>query len=248
MSNNLIQSKKKKKKGHAPAHQNKFAFYHNPKSKKTAQIMESKISNVCLKCREKLEWRKKYRKYKPLTQPSICNICHNRNITAAYHTICYSCSRQSEKARSILHANQRGTAATGTEKDLEPNAETSWDQIIPDSAICAICVQEPAMLDHEDEKDLELMQDSLPNKTRALSLRQKKSLLRKQQLQRKSNRTTKTDEKEDTDSKSEDEGHMDNDDNNTDDEDPLSQAVGGLDKLLVGDAYREQLLRKMETH
>ena len=53
---------KKKKKGRAPAHQNGFAFRHNPKSKKTEKILASPIVGVCGRCRDKIEWRKKYRK------------------------------------------------------------------------------------------------------------------------------------------------------------------------------------------
>ena len=53
---------KKKKKGRAPAHQNGFAFRHNPKSKKTEKILASPNVGVCARCRDKIEWRKKYRK------------------------------------------------------------------------------------------------------------------------------------------------------------------------------------------
>jgi Uncharacterized conserved protein (DUF2039) len=95
-------SNNKKKKGRPPAHQNKFAFKHNPKSKKTATILSSPIEHCCQRCYDKIEWRKKYRKYKPLTQPSTCNICHNRNITAAYHTVCDNCSTKSNKAKNLL--------------------------------------------------------------------------------------------------------------------------------------------------
>ena len=72
-------SKGGKKKGR-PKHQNEFAFKHNPKSKKTDKILNSPNIHVCRRCHEKIEWRKKYRKYKPLTQPAKCNICQKRNI------------------------------------------------------------------------------------------------------------------------------------------------------------------------
>ena len=52
----------KKKKGRAPAHQNSYAFRHNPKSKKTEKILSSPNVGVCRRCHEKIEWRKKYRK------------------------------------------------------------------------------------------------------------------------------------------------------------------------------------------
>ncbi|RLN91376.1 hypothetical protein BBJ28_00008697 [Nothophytophthora sp. Chile5] len=59
-------------KKRAPKHQNSFAFKHNPKSKKTERIMSLPIFGLCEKCRTQIEWRKKYRKYKPLTQPATC--------------------------------------------------------------------------------------------------------------------------------------------------------------------------------
>mmetsp|Transcript_9624 Transcript_9624/g.19993 ORF Transcript_9624/g.19993 Transcript_9624/m.19993 type:complete len:300 (-) Transcript_9624:1426-2325(-) len=92
----------KKKKGKAPAHQNKFAFRHNPKSKKTDQILSYPNVHVCRRCHEKIEWRKQYRKYKPRTQPGKCNLCSMKNVAAAYHTICTKCTTKSTKAKSLL--------------------------------------------------------------------------------------------------------------------------------------------------
>ena len=83
----------KRKKGHAPAHQNTFAYRHNPKSKLTAKILASPNEGLCKRCHDKIEWRKQFRKYKPLTQPATCNLCKRRNVTAAYHTICGSCAK-----------------------------------------------------------------------------------------------------------------------------------------------------------
>lgn len=41
-----------------------------------------------------VEWRKKYRKYKPLRQPATCNDCHKKTVTAAYHRICGPCAEK----------------------------------------------------------------------------------------------------------------------------------------------------------
>lgn len=57
------------KKG-APKYQNSFAFKHNPKSKKTEKILSMPIHGLCEQCKNQIEWRKKYRKFKPLTQPA----------------------------------------------------------------------------------------------------------------------------------------------------------------------------------
>ena len=50
-------------------HQNSFAFKHNPKSKKTEVILSRPIQGLCQHCYSVLEWRKQYRKYKPLSAP-----------------------------------------------------------------------------------------------------------------------------------------------------------------------------------
>lgn len=41
-----------------------------------------------------MEWRKKYRKYRPLRQPATCNDCHKKTVTAAYHRLCTPCARE----------------------------------------------------------------------------------------------------------------------------------------------------------
>jgi len=75
-----------------PKHQNKFAFKHNKNSKKTKQIQKIFHNGLCKRCHEKIEWRKKYRKYKPLTAPAHCNGCKQRTVKRAYHTLCESCA------------------------------------------------------------------------------------------------------------------------------------------------------------
>ena len=115
---------KKKKKGRAPAHQNKFAFKHNPKSKTTEKILSSPITHVCRRCHDKLEWRKQYRKYKPRTQPGTCNGCKKRNVKAAYHTICDSCTINSVKAKELIetHSHLLFHAESASNKDIDPKA------------------------------------------------------------------------------------------------------------------------------
>lgn len=57
------------KKSGPPAHANKFAFVHNRNSRQTKKILAMPVAGVCDQCRAVIEWRKKYRKYKPLTVP-----------------------------------------------------------------------------------------------------------------------------------------------------------------------------------
>lgn len=56
-------------------HQNKTAFKNDlhDNSDKIKKLNSMCISEVCLKCKEVIQWKIKYRKYKPLTQPKTCN-------------------------------------------------------------------------------------------------------------------------------------------------------------------------------
>jgi hypothetical protein len=125
-------NKKKKKTGSAsgrvPAFQNTFAFRHNPKSKKTATILASPIQYCCQRCHDKIVWRKQYRKYKPLTQPTTCNLCNKRNVTAAYHTVCDDCSTSHPKAIAMLSQwNLPTTSASPDLTDSSQAADTNID-------------------------------------------------------------------------------------------------------------------------
>lgn len=110
------------KRRNGPAHQNTFAFRHNPHSKLTKQILAAPNVHVCRRCHDKIEWRKQYRKYKTRTQPGKCNACQLKRVTAAYHTICEPCTRLSAKAKSVLDEwNSRG-APVETEADKPSTA------------------------------------------------------------------------------------------------------------------------------
>eukprot|EP00002_Diphylleia_rotans_P037610 TRINITY_DN8419_c0_g2_i1.p1 TRINITY_DN8419_c0_g2~~TRINITY_DN8419_c0_g2_i1.p1 ORF type:complete len:275 (-),score=86.99 TRINITY_DN8419_c0_g2_i1:57-881(-) len=80
------------KKGKKPAHQNEFAFKHNKHSKLTAKILAAPNLGLCHRCTDIVEWRKRYRKYKPLSQPKKCTSCSQKTVTLAYHVICDKCA------------------------------------------------------------------------------------------------------------------------------------------------------------
>jgi len=77
----------------AQRYQNKTSFKNNlyDTSKKTKDINGLKISAVCEKCKNIIDWKIKYKKYKPLTVPRKCNICGEKSVKKAYHTICDGC-------------------------------------------------------------------------------------------------------------------------------------------------------------
>jgi len=217
-SNNV----KKKKKGRAPAHQNTFAFKHNPKSKKTAAILEAPIEGVCRRCHDKLEWRKRYRKYKPLSQPSKCNLCEKRNVLAAYHTICVSCAQSSPKAVQFLHEwkvkrqqKQQDASALNEEKqkvDDESNL-ASASTVSPDNhfvatRVCAICVTEPALFSENDQNEDDGNAQPLD---RPLRLRERKALERERERERAAASNKRKDNNRNDDNNNEDEDEEDDD-------------------------------------
>nr|GMD51866.1 variant-silencing SET domain-containing protein-like [Ipomoea batatas] len=87
------------KKG-PPKHQNRFAW--KPNAGKKINETEpggrfrplSEITGVCLRCKEQIDWKRKYGKYKPLAEPAKCQKCSKRNVRQAYHNICTACAKE----------------------------------------------------------------------------------------------------------------------------------------------------------
>jgi hypothetical protein len=246
-----------KKKGHAPAHQNKFAWTHNPKSKKTQKILESPNIHVCRRCHDKIEWRKQYRKYKPRTQPGVCNGCEKRNVLFAYHTICETCTTNSIKAKEIINCSmQQGMPGEqeGSETAAEqPEQQTQQRLKLPMGAstgklrACAVCVKELALPDPDDEEDEDML-DSMGR----LRLRERKTLERQlaareaEKASKKKNKVDDDDDDEDDDEQSDGdepgtipeenddsvEDEEDNDDASDDGREDEDNEKGGNEKCL----------------
>lgn len=75
-------------------HQNRFAFKNNlhDTNIRTKRMNAIQINHVCPRCKDILEWKIKYKKYKPLKAAKNCNKCHNKSVKEAYHTVCHDCS------------------------------------------------------------------------------------------------------------------------------------------------------------
>jgi hypothetical protein len=83
-------------------HQNVTGFKHNPNSKVTRKILSIPNFGLCGKCHDVIEWRKKYRKYKPLKDPSKCQYCKERKVVYAYHQICQDCAQERDVCSKCL--------------------------------------------------------------------------------------------------------------------------------------------------
>jgi len=103
-----------------PAHANRHAFVHNRKSLLTAKILASPISgHLCPGCHDVLEWRKRYRKYKPLTVAKKCTRCQQKTIKEAYHVICPNCSRDAQCCPKCLEKHKVGVPEKTSETKVK---------------------------------------------------------------------------------------------------------------------------------
>ncbi|XP_075684191.1 uncharacterized protein C9orf85 homolog isoform X2 [Rhinoderma darwinii] len=60
------------------------------------KINTKQHDGVCQHCRDVLEWRVKYSKYKSLSQPKKCVKCLQKTVKDSYHIICKPCALQLE--------------------------------------------------------------------------------------------------------------------------------------------------------
>ncbi|XP_027077435.1 uncharacterized protein [Coffea arabica] len=85
-----------------PKHPNQFAW----KPKAGVKINEtelggkfrpySEVTGVCQRCKEQIEWKRKYGKYKPLIEPAKCQKCSKRAVRQAYHNLCTACAKENK--------------------------------------------------------------------------------------------------------------------------------------------------------
>ena len=82
------------KRTRAQKHKNVAVFNNSmhDTSRRTKQLNSMEVHGVCQRCKDIIDWKIKYKKYKPLTAPKTCNKCHQKAITQAYRTICRNCA------------------------------------------------------------------------------------------------------------------------------------------------------------
>lgn len=120
-----------KKKGQKYQNANAFKNNLHDISKTAKAINGLVVQGVCERCREIIEWKKKYKKYKPLTAPKKCVKCGQKTVKHAYHTICMNCAAEHgvcEKCGSTGSGIERskGTEAEQAAKDSQLQAEIKY--------------------------------------------------------------------------------------------------------------------------
>lgn len=104
-------------------HKNHFAFRNDlhDRTPKQKLLNTLHISEVCQHCKGVIEWKIKYKKYKPLSQPKTCTRCQQRNIRKAYHVLCRSCALESRVCAKCLKSAE--------EVEIEPPQPTLEEEI-----------------------------------------------------------------------------------------------------------------------
>lgn len=83
-----------------PKHQNKYAWKPNAGCKINETEVGgrlrplSEVTGVCPRCKEQIEWKRRYGKYKPLSEPAKCQLCTKRAVRQAYHNLCHGCAKE----------------------------------------------------------------------------------------------------------------------------------------------------------
>ncbi|XP_069796500.1 uncharacterized protein C9orf85 homolog isoform X1 [Narcine bancroftii] len=79
------------------------------KSNKMKMLNAIMHTGVCKRCKEVLEWKIKYSKYKTLSQPRKCVKCLQKTVKDSYHVLCKVCAFKLElcakcgKKEEIVH-------------------------------------------------------------------------------------------------------------------------------------------------
>ncbi|XP_069137093.1 uncharacterized protein C9orf85 homolog [Argopecten irradians] len=80
------------KKG-AQKYKNKTAFKNDlhDRTPKMQLIKKVQVTGACQRCKDVIEWKIKYRKFKPLTVPKKCTKCLQKAVKQSYFIMCVPC-------------------------------------------------------------------------------------------------------------------------------------------------------------
>ena len=114
----------------------------NGELKKEASIQRLMCEGVCDRCREKVQWKFRYDKYKPLKTPGTCADCKQKKITKAYRSLCDGCA----SARKVC-----GSCCVNIQEANTIRLERLEVKEIADNDIN--CDQEMAIGDNDNDSD-----------------------------------------------------------------------------------------------
>ncbi|KAG0259322.1 hypothetical protein DFQ27_004125 [Actinomortierella ambigua] len=113
-----VSSRKGNNRKQGQTYKNTFAFHANKGSRITKQIAAMPIGGLCSKCVDVIEWRKKFRKYKPLTTARKCVNCDQKAIKEAYHVMCNNCAGEKNVCAKCLESREIVPTNIKSQKEL----------------------------------------------------------------------------------------------------------------------------------
>ncbi|KAF5269264.1 hypothetical protein FQR65_LT02565 [Abscondita terminalis] len=113
------------KRSRPQKHQNHSSFKNSlhDTSHRTKFINNIQVSHVCQRCKEIIEWKIKYKKYKPLSQPKTCVKCGERTVRHAYHVMCVDCGKKLKVCTKCCEAKEVVAAPADKEEQLRLDLE-----------------------------------------------------------------------------------------------------------------------------
>ena len=121
------------------AQRQKFVRHRDVKMKqseleKEARTQKLMCEGICTRCREKVQWRFQYDKYKPLKNVATCQNCKQKCVTKAYRAFCDGCAKKrnvcpsccrdfEELRRDEEQRSQQVSSAAGQQEEGSQRAE-----------------------------------------------------------------------------------------------------------------------------
>ncbi|XP_075145569.1 uncharacterized protein C9orf85 homolog [Haematobia irritans] len=107
----------------AQKHKNRTVFKNDlhDKTPQQKRLNSLHISEVCQHCKGVIEWKIKYKKYKPLSQPKTCTKCQQKKIRKAYHVLCRDCALEARVCAKCMKSAE--------EVEIEPAQPTPEEEL-----------------------------------------------------------------------------------------------------------------------
>jgi hypothetical protein len=122
----------KKKRG--AFQRNKNVVLGDGEVRREERITQAMVENICPRCREKVQWRWNFDRYKPLTKPATCKNCKRKVVNKAYRDFCDPCAALKKVCPSCtedwklqLQLAKERDAAKGIEENDDKDADNDDD-------------------------------------------------------------------------------------------------------------------------
>jgi len=126
-------------------------------SDKTKALNALDIRGCCPRCKEVIQWKIKYKKYKPLTVYKKCVSCAQKNVKRAYYIYCDECIKRLKKCGKCGQADDHEPELGKTEAE-EASLRSQLEQdlkLLPERKRRALNrLAASGKLTEEDGKDL----------------------------------------------------------------------------------------------